>query len=75
MPKDDYSSILVAFDDDNGNGIFSKSIEGDQLNEFLNNSKPIHYEEMFMTDKKPSRVVYWGNSKSRGWAERVEKKI
>jgi len=75
MPKDDYDSILVAFDDENGEGIFSKSIEGEQLNQFMKNSKPIHYEEMFLTDKKPSRVVYWGNSKTRGWSERVEKSI
>ena len=28
-----------------------------------------------MTDKKPTRVVYWGHSDKRGWAERVEKII
>jgi hypothetical protein len=30
---------------------------------------------MFMTEKDPVRVVYWGVSKERGWAERVEIKI
>ena len=75
MPKDDYQSILVAFDDENGEGIFSKSIEGEQLKQFMKNSKPIHYEEMFLTEKKPSRVVYWANSKERGWAERIERQI
>ena len=25
-----------------------------------------------MTDKKPARVVYWGYSPQRGWAERAE---
>ena len=75
MPKDDYQSILVAFDDENGEGIFSKSIDGEQLDQFMKNSKPIHYEEMFLTDKKPTRVVYWGTSKKRGWSERVERKI
>ena len=75
MPKDDYESILVAFDDENGKGIFSTSIEGERLNQFMKNSKPIHYEEMFLTDKKPARVVYWGTSKKRGWAERVERQI
>ena len=75
MPKNDYQSILIAFDDENGEGIFSKSIDGQELEEFMKKSKPIHYEEMFLTDKKPARVVYWGNSKERGWAERVERKI
>jgi hypothetical protein len=27
---------------------------------------------MFMTDKNPSRVVFWGLSEERGWVERVE---
>jgi hypothetical protein len=75
LPADDYSSILVAFDDENGIGIQSKQISDHRLETFLKNDKPIHYEEMFMTDKKPSRVVFWGYSSSRGWAERVEIKL
>jgi len=30
---------------------------------------------MYMTDKNPTKVVYWGLSKERGWAERVEFEI
>ena len=71
LPADDYSSIFVAFDDENGIGIETKSIQGSQLDDFKRGI-PIHYEEMFMTEKKPSRVVYWGYSDTRGWAERVE---
>ena len=71
LPADDYSSIFVAFDDENGIGIETKSIQGSQLEDFKRGT-PIHYEEMFMTEKKPSRVVYWGYSNTRGWAERVE---
>lgn len=72
LPADDYISILVAFDDENGIGINSKSIDGYQLKQFMEQGATIHYEEMFLTDKKPSRVVYWGYSEKRGWAERVE---
>lgn len=75
LPADDYDSILVAYDDENGNGIYSKSIDGFELQKFLNNQGPIHYEEMFLTDKEPSRVVYWAYSNNRGWAERVEIKL
>lgn len=75
MPGDDYSSILVAFDDEHGVGIYSTSVEGDDLKKFMEGTKPIHYEQMFMTDKKPSRVVYWGYSPVRGWAERVERSL
>ena len=75
MPADDYKSILVAFDDENGIGMFTKSIEGHQLKEFMTNGTHIHYEEMFLAEKKPSRLVFWGYSDKRGWAERVEVKI
>jgi len=27
---------------------------------------------MFLTDKNPSKVVYWGHSPERGWAEKEE---
>lgn len=76
LPGDDYESILIAFDDKDGNGIFSKSIDGAQLTNFMN-GKPIHYEEMFLhsNDKKPEKFVAWAVSKSRGWAERVETAI
>ena len=75
LPADDYSSILIAFDDENGIGINSKSIEGHELKMFMEDRTQIHYEEMFLTDKNPSRVVFWGYSIKRGWAERVEIKI
>ena len=75
MPKDDYDSILVAFDDENGVGMHSKSISGPQLNNFINNGHRIHYEEMFLAEKKPSKIVFWGHSKTRGWAERIERQI
>jgi hypothetical protein len=75
LPANDYKSILVAFDDENGIGINTKSIDGQQLKNFMKNGTPIHYEEMFLTDKNPSRVVYWGYSQERGWAERIEIKL
>ena len=75
LPADDYESILIAFDDENGEGQNHKYIKGHQLKEFTENGKSIHYEEMYMTDKNPTKVVYWGLSKERGWAERVEFEI
>lgn len=71
LPKDNYTHILVAYDDENGVGINSMFIEDQRLTDFLEKGTPIHYEEMFMTDVNPSRVVYWGLSKD-GWEERVE---
>jgi hypothetical protein len=75
LHANDYDNILIAYDDENGSGIYSKIIEGHDLQKFLNNEGPIHYEEMFLTDVEPSRVVYWAHSPERGWAERVEIKL
>jgi glycosyltransferase involved in cell wall biosynthesis len=75
LPADDYDSILIAFDDENGIGIHSRSITGSQLENFIKNGQQIHYEEMFMVDKVPSKMVFWGHSKERGWCERTEHAI
>jgi len=75
FPGNDYKHILVAFDDEQGLSINSRSIEGFQLKNFIEKGENIHYEAMFLIDKKPARVVYWGYSEERGWCERVEHKI
>jgi hypothetical protein len=72
LPENDYDFVLIAYDDENGNGLYSKSIDGHDLQRFLNGDGPIHYEEMFLTDKEPSRVVYWAHSPERGWVEKKE---
>ena len=74
LPGDDYESILIAFDDEEGRGLHSKSITGEELKRFMDGGT-IHYEEMFLTDKKPAKFVAWAVSKSTGWAERIEKPI
>ena len=75
LPGDDYESVLVSFDDEDGIGIHQTYINDQRLTEFLQDGKTIHYEEMFLTKKNPTRVVYWAISKERGWVERVEIKI
>jgi hypothetical protein len=76
LPENDYNSILIAFDDENGIGVYSKFIDGHQLQQFIENGTPIHYEEYFpYFDKKPVKMVAWAHSEKRGWAERIEHKI
>jgi hypothetical protein len=69
-----YKFVLVAFDDEHGNSLNSQFIEDYRIHNF-NNGNNIHYEEFFLTDKKPSRVVYWAFSDEKGWCERYEHKI
>lgn len=72
LPGKDYDFILLAFDDKEGLNIESEEIRGERLRSFLQKGTPIHFEKSFLTDREPHRVVYWGHSKTRGWAEREE---
>ena len=71
----DYKHILVAFDDENGIGINHKYIIGQELKHFMETGQPIHYEEMFLVEKEPKKVVFWAYSNERGWCERIEHSI
>jgi len=75
FPEDDYQHILVAFDDEHGIGLNHRYITGQQLQQFIQTGTPIHYEEMFLTDKTPAKVVFWAYSNERGWLTRIEQKI
>ena len=75
LPEKDYDFVLVAFDDENGIGIESEFISDNRLTRFLEKNIAIHYEKMFLTDRKPAKVVYWAHSPERGWAERHEIKL
>jgi hypothetical protein len=71
---DNYDFVLVAFDDEEGNSINTKNIRGHELENF-NKGHNIHYEEFFLVNKKPARVVYWAHNSEKGWCERIEHKI
>ncbi len=75
LPGDNYDSILVAFDDENGIGINSTSIDDHRIRNFIEKGTPIHYEAMFLTEKDPVRVVYWAYNNKTGWSDRAEVKI
>jgi len=75
FPENDYKHILVAFDDENGIGINHKYIVGQELNHFMKTGNQIHYEEMFLVEKEPKKVVFWAYSEERGWCERLEYSI
>ena len=72
FPHNDYQHILVAFDDENGIGLHQKYITGWELAQFVQTNQQIHYEEMFLVEKNPKRVVFWAYSNDRGWCERIQ---
>jgi glycosyltransferase involved in cell wall biosynthesis len=75
FPRNNYKHILVAFDNEEGKPVHTKYIEGRQLEHFMTTGTSIHYEEYFLTDEKPFRVVFWGFTEEDGWVERVDYKI
>lgn len=72
FPDNDYKHILVAYDDENNEKIHHVYITGAQLDKFMSTGENIHYEEMFMVNTRPSKVVFWAYSESRGWLNRIE---
>lgn len=63
-----FDQVLVAFDDIDGLPIksYNKSID-----EFRDGR--LDYEEMFLSRKKPNRVVYWGILDGKFTSDRIEK--
>jgi hypothetical protein len=72
LSGNDYDNLLIAFDDKDGNSINTKYINGQDLQDFIDGKARIHYEEFFLTDRKPKRVVYWPFSNKRGWVDRIQ---
>jgi hypothetical protein len=75
LPGDDYEKILVSFDTEDNNGVHQTYIDDQRLRKFNTDGVPIRYEEMFCTKEIPAKVIYWGISREKGWAERVENKL
>lgn len=69
---DQYKSILVAFDDEDGKAVHQKYITGMELERFMTTGQTIHYEEMFYTHTFPKRHVIWAISKNGEWGTRKE---
>ena len=68
----DYDNLVIAFDDKDGKSIDTKYINGKDLDDFMSGKGIIHYEEFFLTDRKPYRLVFWPHSNLRGWVDRME---
>ena len=75
FPRKNYKHILVAFDDATGKALNHKYIAGEELQNFMHKGQQVHYEEFFLTDEKPTRVVFWGFTEEEGWVERIEYQI
>ena len=72
---DDYDSMIVAFDDQDGNSVFRADWGESEVREkFKQNGDWFSFENIFNQNSKNKAVrwVMWAHSKSKGWAERIE---
>jgi hypothetical protein len=74
FPRDNYTGILVAYDDEQGKAIHSYVISDERLEKLMTEGQAIHYEDFFLTDKRPDKVVIWAHNES-DWLERTERKL
>ena len=76
FPNNDYEFIHLAFDDANGLPLHSRTLDKNFLQHSLNTPNGYYdFEEMFLANEKPHRMVLWAYSNERGWCERKEELV
>jgi hypothetical protein len=72
VPENDYDFWAVAFKDKNGNDIYRKDADKDEIIRMKND--PDGYCKVwreFQTDQNPSSWIVWPHSISKGWADPI----
>lgn len=78
LKETDYDSFAIALLDENGNDIYRKDADENEIYGLLNESeddKFIHIWREFLSAKKPTYWRVWPHSKSKGWVDRIENVI
>lgn len=73
VPLDDYDFWVVSFEDENGETIYRKDADKDEVKRIMNDSGDGYYKvwRTFNINKKPARWVVWPHSESKDWCERL----
>jgi glycosyltransferase involved in cell wall biosynthesis len=72
VPENDYDFWAVAFKDENGEDLYRKDADTNEIMSMKND--PDGYCKVwreFQTEKKPSSWLVWPHSKSKGWADPI----
>ena len=72
VPLDDYDFWAVAFKDENGQDMFRKDADKNEISRMKND--PDGYCKVwreFQSEKKPSSWIVWPHSTSKGWSEPI----
>jgi len=74
----DYNSFAVAFIDENGNDLYRKDCDENEIQSLINqdsNDQFIHIWREYEDNRKAHSWRVWPHSKSKGWMERIEQVI
>jgi len=76
IPEIDYDFWAVAFHKENGETLFRKDVNKDEIT-MLKNDKDGYCKiwREFLTTEKPSYWVVWPHSESKGWCDKIEGKL
>ena len=73
MPETDYDFWCVAFENDQGETIFRKDADQNEINNMKND--PDGYCKVWRTFQyvgKPAKWIVWPYSISKGWCDKIE---
>ena len=72
VTEKDYEFWVVAFENDNGETVYRKDADKNEINRMLND--PDGYCKVwreFQVEARPTKWVVWPYSTSKGWCERI----
>jgi hypothetical protein len=77
LPDDDYDCIVVAFEDADGNEIFRKDADTEEINGLIAQSNAAGNPHLailreFQTVTVPFKAIVWPHSQANGWQARQE---
>jgi hypothetical protein len=78
ITEEDYDTFAVAFLDKDGNDLFRKDADKNEINALMNQNKDdkfIHIWREFEHIEKPNSWRVWPHSESKGWLDRIEQVI
>jgi hypothetical protein len=75
VPEKDYTTWVIAFEDGEGNELYRKDVNSEEIETFLRQKDTEQYIKIwreFHTEKQPKKWIFWPHSKEKGWHNRIE---
>jgi hypothetical protein len=78
LPEEDYTTFAIALLDSNGNDVYRKDCDENEIKAVLNsdlNDKFVHIWREYEASEQPHSWRVWPYSRTKGWCDRIEQKI